>query len=78
MSDPIFTLEFKDVSRLVEEYKVKHRTSYIQSVVDVCVDNNIEFESLKKLLSKNIRDKIEVEASELNLLKYKIKTIDAL
>lgn len=76
MAENEINITFKDVSNLVEEYRIKHKTTYIASVVDVCALHNIEFESLKKMLSKNIRDKIEIEASELNLLKYKIKTID--
>lgn len=74
MSDEII-LKFKDVSSLVEEFKAKHNVSYIESTLAVCEEHNIEFETLKKSLSKNLKEKIEAEASALRLLKYRHKTI---
>lgn len=78
MSEKTFTVPIKDVSKLVEEYKAKHGVTYLESVVEVCAEHGIEIESLKKILSKSIKEKIEMEASERNLLKYKLKTIDSL
>lgn len=69
-------LNFKNITQMVEEYKVKHKCTYIEACVDVCAQNNIEFESLKRTISKSLREKIEAEASKLNLLKYKINTLD--
>ena len=68
-------MTFKDVSKLIEEYVAKTGSDYIDAAVDVCLNNNIEFESLKRTLSKSIKDKIELEASNRNLLKYRLKTI---
>lgn len=78
MSEESFNIQVKDVSKLVEDYKAKHRVTYLESVIDVCAEHGIEIESLKKILSKSIKEKIEMEASERNLLKYKLKTIDSL
>lgn len=63
---------------MIEEYKSRHNVGYIESAVAVCTENGIEFESLKRVLTKNIKEKIELEASDLRLLKYRIKTIDML
>lgn len=63
---------------MIEDYKSKNDTSYIEACVSVCEKHSIEFESLKKTLSKNLKEKIEAEASKLRLLKYKIKTIEDL
>ncbi len=68
-------IQFKDISLMVEEFKSKHNVSYIESTIAVCEENNIEYETLKKGLSKNIKEKIEAEASSLRLLKYRNKTI---
>jgi hypothetical protein len=68
-------IQFKDISLMVEEFKSKHNVSYIESTIAVCEANGIEYETLKKGLSKNIKEKIEAEASSLRLLKYRNKTI---
>lgn len=79
MSDEIVNeLNFKNITQMIEEYRAKHNLSYIDSAVDVCLANNIEFETLKKGISKALKEKIEIEASQRNMLKYKIKTIDGL
>ena len=71
-------INFQNITQMIEEYKAKHNTSYIDACVDVCEKNGIEYESLKRTISKSLKEKIEAEASKLRLLKYKIKTIDDL
>lgn len=68
-------LKLKDVSAMIEDFKVQHQLTWIECTLEVCERNNIEFEVLKKSLSKNIKEKIEAEASSLRLLKYKHKTV---
>ena len=68
-------LKLKDVSAMIEDFKAKHGLSWIESTLEVCERENIEFEVLKKSLSKNLKEKIEAEASSLRLLKYKHKTV---
>lgn len=66
----------KKLGREIETLKMKEpKLNYIECTVEVCEANEIEFESLKKLLPKNIQEKIEIEAMELNLLNYKINTL---
>jgi hypothetical protein len=43
--------------------------SYIDAVVDYCERRDIEIESVKKLLSVSLKDKIKNEAEGLNMLK---------
>ena len=45
--------------------------SYIDAIVDYCENNNIEIETVNKLISKPLKDKIKCEAMELNYLKAK-------
>lgn len=71
-------LNLPNVTQLIEEYKAKHKTSYIDACIDVCEKHGIEFEILKKTISKSLKEKIELEASQLRLLKYKLNTIDNL
>lgn len=44
---------------------------YIDVLVDYCVDRDIEIESIKKLLTPSLREKIKAEAESRNLLKTK-------
>ena len=43
--------------------------SYIDAVVYFCEQNNIDVESVPKLISKPLKEKIKYEAQELNFLK---------
>ena len=42
---------------------------YIDAIVLLCEKNNIDVESVPKLISKPLKEKIKGEAMELNLLK---------
>lgn len=57
----------EDIENLVLEKKM----SYIDTIVDYCENNNIEIETVNKLISKPLKDKIKCEAMELNYLKQK-------
>jgi phenylalanyl-tRNA synthetase beta subunit len=72
--------EFEKRARSITEEieKLKSREpclSYIECTVEICERYDIEFETVKKVLAKNIQEKIEVEAMELNLLTYKNNTL---
>jgi hypothetical protein len=43
--------------------------NYIDAIVHFCEKNNIDIESVPKLLSKPLKEKIKYEAMELNFLK---------
>ena len=43
--------------------------NYIDAIVFFCERNNIDVESVPKLLSKPLKEKIKYEAMELNFLK---------
>ncbi len=55
----------EDIESLVLETKL----SYIDAIVQYCEDNNIEVETVNKLVSKPLKEKIRWEATELNYLK---------
>ena len=55
----------EDIESLVLETKM----SYIDAIVQYCQDNNIEVDSVNKLVSKPLKEKIRWEATELNYLK---------
>tara|TARA_R100001594_G_scaffold6663_1_gene18799 strand:+ start:138 stop:392 length:255 start_codon:yes stop_codon:yes gene_type:complete len=43
--------------------------NYIDAIVHFCDNNNIDVESVPKLISKPLKEKIKYEAQELNFLK---------
>lgn len=58
------------VSQDIEEIYTKNSDmSYIDSVMYFCELNKIDVESIPKLISKPLKEKIKYEAMELNFLK---------
>lgn len=55
----------QEIEKTVKDNKV----SYIDAVILFCEKNKIDLESVPKLLSKPLKEKIKCEATELNFLK---------
>ena len=53
----------------VEQLVLNSELNYIEAIISYCEDNNIEFESVGKLIAKPLKDKLKAEATELNYLK---------
>jgi hypothetical protein len=60
-------------SRFAQEIESLVQTNpdmnYIDAIVYFCEQNNIDVESVPKLISKPLKEKIKYEAMELNFLK---------
>ena len=57
-----------DFCREVEKYVEKWKTNYLNAVVNICEAKDIPVESIAKILSKPIIEKIEQEGQVLNFL----------
>ena len=53
----------------VEKLVVQESVSYIDAIIAFCEINKIDLESVPKLISKQLKEKIKFEAMELNFLK---------
>lgn len=53
----------------IEAMVLKTKMNYIDAIVEYCTENEIELESVGKLVSKPLKEKIKCEAIELNYLK---------
>ena len=53
----------------IEELVLKTKMNYIDAIVQYCEDNEIEIESVGKLISKPLKEKIKYVATELNYMK---------
>tara|TARA_X000000950_G_scaffold283025_1_gene382988 strand:- start:2127 stop:2420 length:294 start_codon:yes stop_codon:yes gene_type:complete len=75
MSDVfLITKQFKtssDFSQYIEKCSKESGAGYIDALVDYCLKQEIEMESVKKLLTTSLKEKIKEEAESLNLLKEK-------
>lgn len=57
-------------SKIIEEIvKVNDDMNYIDAIVSYCESNNLEVESVIKLISKPLKEKIKCDAINLNFLK---------
>jgi len=62
----------KEFSLLIEGVvKEKRPISYMDAIVWYCETNKIEIETVKRLVSKNLKEKIKAEALNANMLKEK-------
>ena len=61
-------LSKKKFTKMVESEVKANNLSYMDAVVNLCEKNNIEIEDVKKFLSNSVKERIEVEAMELNYL----------
>jgi hypothetical protein len=53
----------------IEEIVKSSKLSYIESVLHYCEENSIELETVSKLISKPLKERIRCEAMDLNFLK---------
>ena len=63
-------------TKLVESTVLELHIPYMEAVLHLCEENDIEPEDVKKFISPIIRDKIEAEAMSLNFLP-KMNTLDS-
>jgi len=55
----------QDIERIV----INDKMSYIDAIIHYCEMNSIDVESVPKLVSKPLKEKLKWEAMELNFLK---------
>lgn len=58
----------KKFTKMVEDCVRTKSMSYMDTVVYLCEENNLEIEDVKKYIAISIKEKIEMEAMKLNFL----------
>ena len=53
----------------IEDIVKRTKMNYIDAIVQYCEDNEIEIESVSKLINKPLKEKIKYVATELNYMK---------
>ena len=60
----------KEFSLIIEDIVKKHKElSYVDAIVKYCEENNIEIEPTARLITKQLKEKIQHQSAQLNLLK---------
>ena len=60
----------KEFSLIIEKVvKDKRPITYMVAIIWYCEENNIEIETTSRLISKSLKEKIQVEAMNANMLK---------
>jgi len=63
-------MKSKEFSLIIEGVvKDKKPITYMDAILWYCEENTIEVESVGRLISKALKEKIQVEASKANLIK---------
>lgn len=67
---PIKTVITFDELRLkVEKYVQLDKMTYTEAIVDICRDKEIDPEDIAKIIRGPLKEKLEAEAMELNIIK---------
>ena len=53
----------------IEKMVVEEGFNYIDAIVHYCQENNIEVESVSKLISKPLKERLKWDATRLNFMK---------
>jgi hypothetical protein len=62
-------------SQKIETIVRDNKVSYIDAIVQFCEENSVEVETIPKLISKPLKEKLKYEAMQLNFLKKTSKAI---
>ena len=58
-----------EFSLYIEERVQKERIGYIDVIIDYCKNHDIDIDNVGKLITKSLKEKIQLEAEESNLMK---------
>ena len=65
-------------TKLIEKTVAELKIPYMDAIIKVCENNEIEIDDVKKFVSPVIKDKLEAEAMELNFLPKKNSIYESL
>ena len=62
-------LNSKKFGLLIEDIVKKKKISYLDAVLDYCETNDIDTGTVSSLINKSLKEKIQIEAENLKLIK---------
>ena len=63
--------EMKKFAVAIEDLVANTDYTYLEAIVEYCKNTELEIEVAASLINANLKSKIELQASDLNLLKVK-------
>lgn len=58
-----------EFSLYIEERVAKERIGYMDAIIDYCTTNGVDIESVGSLVTPSLKDKVQLEAEDSNLMK---------
>jgi len=58
----------KKFSLLIEDIVKKKKITYMDAIISYCEDNDIDPSSIGPLVNKSLKEKVKIEAENLNLV----------
>lgn len=58
----------------IERYVIENQCNYIEAIISYCEEKEIELETVPKLLSKPLKERLKINAENLNFLKKNSKS----
>lgn len=58
-----------EFSIFIDEKVMKQKISYMEAIINYCSEMEIDIESIGSLINQKLREKIQVEAEQANLMK---------
>ncbi len=68
MTDEKQFLTKQKFAKLIEDVVQRLNVSYMDAVINVCNDHDVDLEDVRKFITPIIKDKIQAEAMHLNFL----------
>lgn len=56
-------------SYIIEKIVLSEKLNYIDAIIHYCEKENIEVESVSKIMTKPLKEKLKVDATNLNFMK---------
>jgi hypothetical protein len=58
-----------EFSIFIDEMVVKYKISYMEAIINYCNEVDIDIEAIGSLVNSKLKEKIQVEAEQANLMK---------
>ena len=62
-----------EFSLYIEERVSKERLGYMDAIIDYCYHNSVDIENIRNLVTPSLKEKIQLEAEESNMMRPKGK-----
>jgi len=62
-----------EFSLYIEERVSKERLGYMDAIIDYCYHNSVDIENIGNLVTPSLKEKIQLEAEESNMMRPKGK-----